>query len=169
MNINQISRSTLYLGVNDRTTALFESLWPIPHGVSYNSYLVSGADKSAVIDGVEVGHALEFIAHIRSAGNGRVPDYLVINHMEPDHSGAISILRKEFPDITIVGNAQTIGMVKGFYGITDNTMTVRDGDILDLGGCRLKFVLTPMVHWPETMMTYLVEDEVLCLARGCSR
>ncbi len=161
MNINQISRSTLYLGVNDRTTALFESLWPIPHGVSYNSYLVSGADKSAVIDGVEVGHALEFIAHIRSAGNGRVPDYLVINHMEPDHSGAISILRKEFPDITIVGNAQTIGMVKGFYGITDNTMTVRDGDILDLGGCRLKFVLTPMVHWPETMMTYLVEDEVL--------
>lgn len=161
MNINRISKSIFYIGVNDRTTDLFESLWPIPQGVSYNSYLVSGTDKTAIIDGVEVRYALEQIAHISSVCGGRVPDYLVINHMEPDHSGAIRILRREFPDMTIVGNAQTIGMVKGFYGITDNTLTVRDGDTLDLGGCTLKFVLTPMVHWPETMMTYAVEEQTL--------
>jgi flavorubredoxin len=122
---------------------------------------VKGSDKWALIDGVEVSRALDLVDHIKAMADGRQPDYLVINHMEPDHSGAIRILCNEFPQLTIVGNAQTLSMIKGFYGIADRTLAVRDGDTLDLGGRTLQFVLTPMVHWPETMMTYLVEEKTL--------
>lgn len=163
MRTARISEKVYYIGVNDRTTHKFEGMWPLPMGVSYNSYLVAGEDKAAIIDGVEVGHALQQISHIKAILGDRKPDYLIINHMEPDHSGAIKILRAEFPDIKIVGNTQTLGMVKGFYGIGDiNTLTVKDGDTLSLGaGTTLSFGLTPMVHWPETMMTYLREEQTL--------
>ena len=162
MRLHQISDHVYYVGVNDRKTELFESLWPIPSGVSYNSYLVVGSEKTAIIDGVEVGHALQQIDAIRSVLGDRRPDYLVINHMEPDHSGAIRILRQAFPDITIVGNVQTLAMVKGFYGVADNFLTVKDGDVLSLGDdVTFKFALTPMVHWPETMMTYFAEEKTL--------
>ncbi|MDE6628261.1 MAG: MBL fold metallo-hydrolase [Muribaculaceae bacterium] len=134
MNIAKISDSVYYIGVNDRTTQRFEGLWPLPYGVSYNSYVVAGADKVAVIDGVETGHALMQIDHIKALLGGRCPDYLVINHMEPDHSGAIRVLRQAYPDITIVGNAITASMVKGFYGIGCNMLEVKDGDTLSLGG-----------------------------------
>ena len=162
MRLHQISDHVYYVGVNDRKTELFESLWPIPSGVSYNSYLLVGSEKTAIIDGVEVGHALQQIDAIRSVLGDRRPDYLVINHMEPDHSGAIRILRQAFPDITIVGNVQTLAMVKGFYGVADNFLTVKDGDVLSLGDdVTFKFALTPMVHWPETMMTYFAEEKTL--------
>ena len=162
MRLHQISDHVYYVGVNDRKTELFESLWPIPSGVSYNSYLVVGSEKTAIIDGVEVSHALQQIDTIRSVLGDRRPDYLVINHMEPDHSGAIRILRQAFPDITIVGNVQTLAMVKGFYGVADNFLTVKDGDVLSLGDdVTFKFALTPMVHWPETMMTYFAEEKTL--------
>ncbi len=163
MRYAEISKKVSYIGVNDRTTHLFESMWPLPYGVSYNSYLVKGEEKVAVIDGVEAASALRQISHIREAiGDGRQPDFLVVNHMEPDHSGAIAMLRQVFPEITIVGNAQTISMVRGFYGVEGNTLTVKDGDRLSLGpSTTLEFHLTPMVHWPETMMTYLAEERVL--------
>lgn len=162
MNVSKISDHVHYIGVNDRTSNLFEALWPLPYGVSYNSYLITGSDKCAIIDGVEAGYELKQIDHIRQLLGDRQPDYLIINHMEPDHSGAIRILRETFPDITIVGNTITIGMVKGFYGVDTNTMTVKDGDTLSLGGdATLRFTLTPMVHWPETMMTYLEEEATL--------
>lgn len=162
MTTHKLSDKVYYIGVNDRVTPRFESLWPLPSGVSYNSYLVTGGEKTAIIEGVEVSHALEQIAHIRAILGDRHPDYLVIDHMEPDHSGAIALLRKEFPDLAIVGNAQTLGMVKGFYGVEGNAVTVKDGDRLDLGGdTTLRFVLTPMVHWPETMMTYLEQESTL--------
>ena len=162
MRLHQISDHVYYVGVNDRKTELFESLWPIPSGVSYNSYLVVGSEKTAIIDGVEVSHALQQIDAIRSVLGDRCPDYLIINHMEPDHSGAIRILRQAFPDITIVGNVQTLAMVKGFYGVADNFLTVKDGDVLSLGDdVTFKFALTPMVHWPETMMTYFAEEKTL--------
>lgn len=161
MNITRISDNVHYIGVNDRTTARFEALWPLPLGVSYNSYLLCG-DRTAIIDGVETAQALRHIDQIKALTGGRHPDYLIINHMEPDHSGAVRLLRELFPDITIVGNSITLSMVKGFYGITDNTLTVRDGDTLPLGnGMTLKFAITPMVHWPETMMTYLEEKRIL--------
>lgn len=170
MNTARISESVYYIGVNDRTTARFEGLWPLPYGVSYNSYVVVGTNKTAIIDGVEAGHALLQIDHIQRLLGGRHPDYLVINHMEPDHSGAIRVLRQAYPDITIVGNAITLGMIKGFYGVDAGFLEVKDGDVLDLGGgVELSFHMTPMVHWPETMMTYLASDSVLFAgdAFGC--
>lgn len=162
MTTAQISPAIHYIGVNDRTTTRFEGLWPLPYGVSYNSYLVTGSDKIAIIDGVEVSHALRQIDHIREIAGDRTPDYLIINHMEPDHSGAIRVLRQAFPNLVIVGNAQTLAMVRGYYGIDTDTLTIKDGDTLSLGdGCTLRFTLTPMVHWPETMMTYLEEEHTL--------
>lgn len=163
MTSSAVTEKVRYIGVNDRTTHLFESMWPIPFGVSYNSYLVVGEEKVAVVDGVEASRALEQIRHIRAVlGDDRQPDYLIINHMEPDHSGAIALMRQAFPGITIVGNAQTINMIEGFYGVCGNMLAVKDGDRLSLGpATTLRFHLTPMVHWPETMMTYLEEECVL--------
>ncbi len=167
MNIREISKSVHYIGVNHRNLERFESLWPLPYGVSYNSYLVTGADKIAIIDGVEVSFGLEQIRNIKKLLGDRKPDYVVINHMEPDHSGGISVLRAEWPDITIVGNAQTLGMVKGYYGEEGNTLAVKDGQVLEMGGISLRFITTPMVHWPETMMTYLQEEGVLFTGDAC--
>lgn len=166
----QISENVYYIGVNDRTTARFEGLWPIPRGVSYNSYLVIGEEKTAIIDGVETSHALEQIDAIRRILGDCRPDYLVINHMEPDHSGSIAMLRNAFPGLTVVGNATTLSMVKGYYGIDCDTLAVKDGESLALGsGTTLGFYLTPMVHWPETMMTHAVEAKILFAgdAFGC--
>ena len=162
MKVSRISDDIHYIGVNDRTTSRFEAMWPLPYGVSYNSYLITGADKTAIVDGVEACYALRQIEHIRDIIGDRKPDYLIINHMEPDHSGAIKMLRDAYPDIVIVGNAQTLAMVNGFYGVADKTLAVKDGDTLSLGAdVNLRFTLTPMVHWPETMMTYFVEEETL--------
>lgn len=162
MDVNRISEKIYYIGVNDRTTARFEGLWPLPMGVSYNSYLAVGSEKVAIIDGVETGHAWRQIAEIKARLGERKPDYLIINHMEPDHSGGIRALRAEWPGLTIVGNAQTLAMAKGFYGTEGHEHKVKDGDTLSLGqGCTLRFYLTPMVHWPETMMTLLEEEETL--------
>ena len=162
MKVSRISERVHYIGVNNRTSEIFEAMWPIPYGVSYNSYLVSGSEKSAIIDGVDANYALRQIDHIYELDGGRHPEYLIINHMEPDHSGAIRMLRNAFPNITIVGNAQTLAMVKGFYGVDTNTLAIKDGDTLSLGdGTTLRFALTPMVHWPETMMTFLEEEKTL--------
>jgi flavorubredoxin len=169
MNFEEILDGIYYVGVNDRTTQLFETMWPLPLGVSYNSYLVKGSSKTALIDGVEASQCEKLHQNIQKMIGKDAPDYLVINHMEPDHSGAITVLRKFFPNMTIVGNAKTLEMVKGFYGIEDNVMKIADGDTLDLGGVTLTFKLTPMVHWPETMMTYVNEKQVLFAgdAFGC--
>ena len=161
MLTKKITDGIYYVGANDRTTTRFEGLWPLPYGVSYNSYLVAGNDKTAIIDGVEISHAFEQIAQIKKILHDNAPDYLIVNHMEPDHTGAVQTLRAAFPNLTIVGNAKTIDMLKGYYGICDGTLTVADGDTIDLGGKTLKFALTPMVHWPETMMTYAVENKTL--------
>ncbi len=162
MITSKISDKVHYIGLNDRTTHKFEGMWPLPYGVSYNSYLVIGEDKVAIIDGVEAGHALHHIDHIKDILGDRKPDYLIVNHMEPDHSGGIRMLRTEFPGLTIVGNNQTMGMIKGFYGIEDNTLAIKDGETLTLGeNTTLSFHFAPMVHWPETMVTYLPEEKIL--------
>lgn len=159
-----------YVGVNDRTTHLFENLWPLPVGVSYNSYVVRGSEKTALIDTVETGGFSRFIENIHRIADGKI-DYLVVNHMEPDHSGSISAVVGAFPDVKIIGNRQTIAMIGGFYGITDPSrfIEVKDGDIISLGDLSLQFFLTPMVHWPETMMTLLPERSLLFAgdAFGC--
>lgn len=165
----EIVKGVHYVGVNDRTTTRFEGIWPLPYGVSYNSYLVCGAQKNAVIDGVEVSHCFKQIDRIKEIKQNIKIDYLIINHMEPDHSGGVVALCREFPEIKVVGNAKTADMLKGYYGLEKNVIVVADGDCIDLGGKTLQFHLTPMIHWPETMMTYLVEDKMLFAgdAFGC--
>ncbi len=143
-----------YVGVNDRKKPLFENMWPLPYGVSYNSYLIVDDDKVALIDTVDVAFFEQFMKKIHSIIGDRKIDYLIINHMEPDHSGSLKLFHEFYPDITIVGNRLTLGMIKGYYGVTGNNIQVTDGYTIDLGHHNLHFYLTPMVHWPETMMTF---------------
>lgn len=162
MNIREIADGILYAGVNDRVTDRFEALWPLPYGVSYNSYIVKGSEKTALIDTVEIGTLPEYMSYIDELIGDSGVDYVVINHMEPDHSGSIPFILEKYSEAMLVGNKQTLGMVKGFYHVADNRlMEIADGTTLPLGGKTLKFYLTPMVHWPETMMTYVEEDKVL--------
>ena len=158
--MQEITNKIYYVGVNDRNKNLFEGLWPLPNGVSYNSYIIDD-EKVCLIDTVEVDFFIPYIKNIQQVIGDRKIDYLVINHMEPDHSGAIELIRKYYPEITIIGNKKTFGMMKGFYGINENTLEVKNGDTLDLGSRELKFVLTPMVHWPETMVTLDTTSNVL--------
>ncbi|EEX48972.1 MULTISPECIES: FprA family A-type flavoprotein [Jonquetella] len=143
-----------WVGVNDRTTARFENLWPLKRGVCYNSYLIDD-EKVALIDGARAGFLDDYLGHIESAlGKDRQVDYLIVNHMEPDHSSAISMLRRRFPRMTVVGNKQTLQLMRQFYGPIDGTLQVGEGDRLELGSHVLKFILAPMVHWPETMFSW---------------
>ena len=160
MRMEEIKNNVYYVGVNDRNKALFEGLWPLPFGVSYNSYIIND-DKVGLIDTVEVDFFTQFIENLRGVLGDKKIDYLVINHMEPDHSGSISLLRKFYPDVKIVGNKKTFNMLQGFYGIDNNCLEVKNGDVLELGEHTLKFVLTPMVHWPETMVTLDETDHIL--------
>ena len=150
-----IQAKVYYVGVNDRVKHRFEGLWSLPQGVSYNSYLIADEEAVALVDTVDVAFFAEYLAHIRAIIGERPINYLIINHMEPDHSGAISLIKKYYPEIKLVGNKKTLDMVQGFYGATSaNDVMVKDGDTLSLGHHQLKFYLTPMLHWPETMMTY---------------
>ena len=158
--MQKITDQIYYVGVNDRNKNLFEGLWPLPDGVSYNSYLIVD-DKVCLIDTVEVDFFMPYIKNIQETIGNRTVDYLVVNHMEPDHSGSIALIKKYYPDITIIGNKKTFGMMSGFYGIEGDNMVVNNGDTLSLGHHTLKFVLTPMVHWPETMMTLDMEAKTL--------
>lgn len=164
----EIKNKVYYVGVNDRNKALFEGLWPLPNGVSYNSYLIDD-EQVALIDTVEVDFFTQFIENIQEVIGSRSIDYLVINHMEPDHSGSIALIRKYYPNIKIVGNKKTFGMMQGFYGIDDGIVEVKNGDSIELGHHTLNFVLTPMVHWPETMVTLDTTDNILFAgdAFGC--
>ena len=155
-----ITNNIHYVGVNDRNKALFEGLWPLPNGVSYNSYLIVD-EKICLIDTVEVDFFIQYLENIHEVIGDRPIDYLVVNHMEPDHSGSIALIRKYYPEIKIVGNKKTFGMAEGFYGIADNLVEVKNNDTLQLGAHTLQFVLTPMVHWPETMVTLDTTSHVL--------
>lgn len=160
MDVNNIASGVFYVGVDDRQKIHFENLWPIANGVSYNSYIVEGASKRALIDGVESTEITSLVDHIKTTAN--MLDYLIVNHMEPDHSGAVPELLRIFPAMKVVGNKTTLEMLEGFYGIDAERMyEVKDGQKLDLGGKTLQFFTTPMVHWPETMMTWLEEDGIL--------
>lgn len=156
----ELQKGFFYLGLNDRTKQLFESLWPLPRGVSYNSYLIVD-EKTALFDTVDVCYSDLFLQKLAIALDGRGLDYVVINHMEPDHSGSLALLKNKYPNIEIVGNKRTADMVAGYYKITDKVRTIEDGEELSLGKRNLKFFLTPMVHWPETMMTYETTDKII--------
>jgi flavorubredoxin len=159
-NVVSIVDDIYWIGVNDRTTELFEAIWPLPDGVSYNSYLIDD-EEVAVVDTVKNTHIDSYLQNIEDTLDGRHPDYLIINHIEPDHSGAIKAFKDAFPEIKIVGNQKTMNLLEDFYEIEDNHVVVSDGDTIDLGEHQLHFHLTPMVHWPETMMTYEGETGIL--------
>ena len=167
--MTEITNHIYYVGVNDRNKALFEGLWPLPNGVSYNSYLIVD-EKVCLIDTVEADFFIQFIENLHEVLGDRKIDYLVINHMEPDHSGSLTLLKQFYPDIKIIGNKKTFDMLDGFYGIKENEIEVKNGEELQLGPHRmLRFYLTPMVHWPETMMTLDIEDDLIFTgdAFGC--
>jgi anaerobic nitric oxide reductase flavorubredoxin len=157
----EIRPGIYWIGVNDRTTDLFEGLWPITQeGVSYNAYLVNGEQK-ALIDLAKGFKTDEFLQQIAEVVDPTALDYIVINHMEPDHTGILSILRRIAPRATILCSEKAQGMLAGFYQIADGVRVVADGEVVSLGSHTLQFFSTPFVHWPETMMTYEPAHKVL--------
>ncbi len=158
--MKQILKNIYYVGVNDRQKRLFENLWPLPYGVSYNAYLITGA-KNILIDTVDSSYSEIFLNKISHILDGRELDFLIVNHVEPDHSGSIRRIRERYPKVQIIGNKLTFGMLSGYYGITDGLYEVKDGETLDTGSHRLKFSTAPMVHWPEVMFTYNETDKIL--------
>ena len=156
----KLAENIYFLGFNDRRTALFENIWPIPHGVSYNSYLIVD-EKVVLIDTVERQFIDDYLDHVEEIIGDRPVDYLVINHMEPDHSGALKALVTKYPDVILVGNKKTFGFVESFYFKPVNILEVKDDDTLDLGSMKLQFRTIPMVHWPETMVTYELTNKIL--------
>ena len=153
--IRQISEGITWVGGSDRRLALFENLFPLENGVTYNSFLIRD-EQTALIDTVDAAIAREFLDNIREALNGRNLDYLVINHMEPDHCDQIDALRLLYPGVKIVGNSKTFQMIRQFYDmdLTGCALEVKEGDSLHLGKHSLSFLMAPMVHWPEVMFTF---------------
>ena len=150
-----------WIGVNDRTTDLFEGMWPVAQeGVSYNSYLIRD-EKTAVVDLAKAFKTDEFFEQIQQVSDISQLDYVIVNHMEPDHSGILRTLRRIAPDITIVGSAKTVPLLESFYAISDGVQVVGDGEMLSLGRHTLQFISTPFVHWPETMVTYETTEQIL--------
>ncbi len=166
MNI-KISDAIKYIGVDDTTLDLFESQYVIPEGVSYNSYLIMD-EKIALMDTVDARGAEEWEKNLLNELNGKKVDYVIVSHMEPDHAGSLKRVVELFPEVTLVGNAKTFVMIKQFYEDMEikNTLVVKEGDTLSLGGHTLNFVMAPMVHWPEVMVTYESSEKVLFSADG---
>lgn len=159
--MKKISDKIYYVGVNDSDKMLFEGLWPLPYGVSYNSYLIVD-EKVALIDTVECGFEQEYMDAICEVLGERPVDYLVVNHMEPDHSSLISLICASYPDVKIVVNAKTVPMIRGYHGTPqDRLHVVADGESLSLGSSTLNFYMVPMVHWPETMVTWFSEEKTV--------
>lgn len=155
-----LTNDIYFLGINDRRTTLFENFWPLPYGVTYNSYLIVD-EKVCLIDTVDRKFTDDYFEKLDDILGDRLVDYVVVNHVEPDHSGSLTALRLKYPNITIVGNKKTFPMIENFYQITENTITVNDGDELDLGKHKLNFYTIPMVHWPESMVTYETTEKIL--------
>ncbi len=152
-SVISIADRTFWVGVNDYDTALFEALWPLPMGVSYNAYMIVD-EKTALVDTVKGCYFSVYLDKVKNLlPEGRTVDYLIVNHMEPDHSGAIEALREAFPEIQIIGNSKTAEFLKDYYGLKDNIRVVSEGEIVSLGTHQLSFFPVPMVHWPETMVT----------------
>lgn len=166
MNIN-ISDAIKYIGVDDKDIDLFESQYIVPNGISYNSYVILD-EKICVLDTVDKRKTDDWVSNLENILDGKTPDYLIINHLEPDHASNIQLLADKYPDMKLVGNAKTFNMLPQFFDIdlTDRTITVKEGDSLNLGEHTLSFYMAPMVHWPEVMVTYESKEKVLFSADG---
>lgn len=162
-----ISEDIKYIGVDDKTIDLFEGQYVVPNGVSYNSYLIID-EKIAVMDTADLRAVGQWMQNLEKELNGKQPDYLVVSHIEPDHGAGIKIFVEKYPDAKIVGNAKTFAMMSQFFDmdLTDRTVTVKEGESLELGKHKLTFIMAPMVHWPEVMVCYESTDGVLFSADG---
>ncbi|MBQ7963693.1 MAG: FprA family A-type flavoprotein [Alistipes sp.] len=163
-----ITRDITYIGVDDTDLDLFESQYIIPNGISYNSYLIKD-EKIAIMDTADNRKIDEWLGNLRTALDGRTPDYLVVQHMEPDHAGCIAEILEEYPAIKIVASARAIQMMPQFFegkDFSQSTIAVKEGDTLSLGEHTLQFFMAPMVHWPEVMVTYDKKDKVVFSADG---
>ena len=163
----EITKDIIYIGVNDHDIDLFEGQYAVPAGMAYNSYVIKD-EKIAVMDTVDAHFGEQWLANLRDALDGRAPDYLVVQHMEPDHSANIAAFAQAYPDATIVASAKAFTMMKNFFGTdyAERRTVVGDGDTLPLGKHTLTFVTAPMVHWPEVIVTYDNRDKVLFSADG---
>jgi flavorubredoxin len=164
----EITDDIRYVGVNDHEVDLFEGQYVVPRGMAYNSYVVLGTDKTAVMDTVDGRFFEPWAANVKEALDGRSPDYLVVQHMEPDHSACVARFLEANPGTTVVSSAQAFRMMRNFFGteFEDRRVVVKEGDSLDLGGHVLTFVAAPMVHWPEVMVTYDAPAKTLFSADG---
>ncbi|MDO5417263.1 MAG: FprA family A-type flavoprotein [Lachnospiraceae bacterium] len=163
----KITDSICYVGVDDLTIDLFESQYRVPNGVSYNSYVIFD-EKTAVMDTVDSRAAVQWMENLEKALDGKAPDYLVVSHMEPDHAGSIQVLAEKYPEMKLVGNAKTFPMMSQFFDmdLEGRKVLVKEGDTLNLGSHTLHFVMAPMVHWPEVMVSYEDSEKVLFSADG---
>lgn len=172
MKQNVVSDSILYIGADDTTLDLFESQYPVPDGVSYNSYVILD-EKVAVLDTVDARATDVWLENLAGALNGRKPDYLIVSHMEPDHAANIVRMAELYPEMQVVGNAKTFAFMDQFFGAQaiagSRRVTVKEGDSLELGAHKLTFVFAPMVHWPEVMVSYESSEKVLFSADGFGR
>ena len=163
-----ISNNIIYIGADDKDIELFENQYDVPNGVSYNSYIIIDK-KIAIMDTIDKRKTSQWLKNLEKVLNGRNPDYLVISHLEPDHAYNIDTLIKKFPNIKLVGNSKTFTFLPQFFEIQDldsRKIEVKEGDILDLGNHKLKFIMAPMVHWPEVMVTYEQSEKILFSADG---
>ena len=160
--VQKITQDILFTGVSDRRLALFENVFPIPRGVSYNSYLVLD-EKTVLLDTVDYAVGERFFENLAYGLHDRPLDYVVVNHMEPDHAATLGEVLRRYPQAQVVGNAKTIAMIGQFFDcdISGRTVTVKEGDTLTIGRHTFTFVMAPMVHWPEVMVTYDAADKVL--------
>lgn len=142
----EIKKGIYWIGVNDRRTHIFENYWPLPKGVAYNSYVIID-EKVVVLDTVERSHMDQYLESLEAVLQGRKVDYLIINHVEPDHTGSIKALLSQYPETTVVGNAKTFPMLRNYYGIEQNLLEVKEGDTLNIGARTLTFAMAPMLHW----------------------
>ena len=161
-NIRKINNDWIYVGANNRRLKLFENIYPIPRGVSYNSYVLLD-DKTVLMDTCDAAVQGEFLNNVATALNGRTLDYLIVQHMEPDHCALIAEILKTYPQVQLVGNAKTLTMIGQFFDLdlTDKALIVKEGDTIETGHHTLSFIMAPMVHWPEVMMTYDITDKIL--------
>lgn len=166
-NVRKVTEDIVWVGASDRRLALFENIFPIPRGVSYNSYVLLD-EKTVLLDTVDASVAGQFFENLEHVLDGRKLDYLIVNHMEPDHCAMIGDLVCRYPEVQMVGNTKTFGMIKQFFGtdFAERAVTVKEGDTLATGAHTLHFVMAPMVHWPEVMVTYDEKDKVLFAADG---
>ncbi len=160
--INKITDSVIYIGVNDYQLDMFESQYVTSKGIAYNSYLIKD-EKLCIMDSVDIRKVDEWLSNIEEGLEGNLPDYLIIQHMEPDHCGSIEALVSKYPNVTIVTNKMGLLMLEQFFPYVKfkNTIVVKEGDFLELGKRKLKFILAPLVHWPEVMMTYDEREKTL--------